>query len=108
MKYAIKILTDECAVIIGELKKQNTDRKNLLEKLKSTEKALKWLKMLDSNNAGNSDEFEFIRLPFMENCFESYHIMSDGESENVEYWTDMNLEVFPDDIILTRNKGVKK
>lgn len=108
MKYAIKILIDERTVIVNELRKQNTDRKNLLEDLKSIDKALKWLRTLDINNAGNSDEFEFIRLPFMENCFESYRIMSDGESENVENWTYMNLEIFPDDIILTRNKGVKK
>ena len=108
MKYAIKILTDERVRIVSELRKLNVNRENLLDNLKSIDKALKWIKMLDKNNAGNSGDYKLIKLPFMQNCFESYRIMSDNESENAGDWQYMNIEIFPDDMILTKNKGVKK
>lgn len=107
MKYAIKILTDERVRIVSELRKLNVNREDLLDNLKSIDKALKWIKMLDKNNAGNSGDYKLIKLPFMQNCFESYRIMSDNESENAREWKYRNIEIFPDDIILTKNKGVK-
>ena len=105
MKYAIKILTSERNSVISELKKQNEDKANLLENLKSIDRALKWLRILDENYAGSD---ELIKLPFMQNCFESYRVMSDCESENIGDWEYRGIEIFPDDIILTKNKGVKK
>lgn len=108
MKYAIKILTSERNSVISELKKQNEDKANLLENLKSIDRALKWLRILDENYAGSAGDYELIKLPFMQNCFESYRVMSDCESENIGDWEYRGIEIFPDDIILTKNKGVKK
>ena len=108
MKYAIKILTSERNSVISELKKQNEDKANLLENLKSIDRALKWLRILDENDAGSAGDYELIKLPFMQNCFESYRIMSDNESENAGDWKYRDIEIFPDDMILTKNKGVKK
>lgn len=105
MKYALKILNDERIRIVSELRKINADRKTLLDNLKSIDKALKWIKMLDEKNSGYSGDYEIIKLPFMENCFESYRIMSDSESENTCEWKYTGIEVFPDDIILTKNEG---
>ena len=43
----------------------------------------------------------------MKNCFETYRIMSDSESEDISCWKYCNIEIFPDDIILTKNKGAE-
>lgn len=107
MKYAVKILIDERKRIISELRKVDADRKTLLDNLKSLDKALKWIEFLDKNNAENSESYKLIRLPFMKNCFETYRIMSDSESEDISYWKYCNIEIFPDDIILTKNKGAE-
>ena len=53
MKYAIDILTAKRKEIVNELKKQDTDRNRNLENLKSIDKALKWLDMLEKNNVEN-------------------------------------------------------
>lgn len=102
MKYAIDILISERKEIINQLKKQNTDRNRHLENLKSIDKALKWLNVLEKNNIEDACRFEFLRLPFKENCFASYRIMSDNEAESVQDLQDENIELFPDDIILKK------
>lgn len=102
MKYAIDILTAKRKEIVNELKKQDNDRNRNLENLKSIDKALKWLCMLDKNNVENAGQFECFRLPFKENCFASYRIMCDNESESIQDLQGENIELFPDDIILKR------
>lgn len=102
MKYAIDILTAKRKEIVNELKKQDTDRNRNLENLKSIDKALKWLDMLEKNNVENAGLFEFLRLPYKENCFASYRIMCDNEAESIQDLHDENIELFPDDIILKK------
>ena len=102
MKYAIDILTAKRKEIVNELKKQDTDRIRNLENLKSIDKALKWLNMLEKDSIEDASQFEFFRLPFKENCFASYRIMCDNEAESIQDLQDENIELFPDDIILKR------
>ncbi|MDE6788903.1 MAG: hypothetical protein K2J47_06225 [Ruminococcus sp.] len=102
MKYAIDILIAERKEIVNELKKQDTDRNRNLENLKSIDKALKWLNMLEKNNIEDVSKFEFFRLPFKENCFASYRIMCDNEAESIQDLQDENIKLFPDDVILRR------
>lgn len=102
MKYAIDILIAKRKEIVNELKKHDTDRNRNLENLKSIDKALKWLDILEKNNAEDASQFEFFCLPFKENCFASYRIMCDNESESIQDLQDENIELFPDDIILKR------
>lgn len=102
MKYAIDILIAKRKEIVNELKKQDTDRNRNLENLKSIDKALKWLDILEKNNIEDAGQFEFFRLPFKENCFASYRIMCDNEAESIQDLQDENIELFPNDIILKR------
>lgn len=102
MKYAIDILIAERKEIVNKLKKHDTDRNRNLKNLKSIDKALKWLNMLEKNNIEDARRFEFFRLPFKENCFAGYRIMYDNESESIQDLQDENIELFPDDIILKR------
>ncbi|MDE7363597.1 MAG: hypothetical protein K2N27_01725 [Ruminococcus sp.] len=102
MKYAIDILTAEREKIVNKLKNQDADRNKNLANLKSIDKALKWLNMLEKNSIEDAGQFDFFQLPFKENCFASYRIMCDNESESIQDLEDENIELFPDDIILKR------
>lgn len=104
MKYAIEILNAERKEIVNELKKPNNDRNRILENLKSIDKALKLLDMFEKNNVENVGQFEFLRLPFKENCFAGYRIMCDNEAETIQDLQDENIELFPCDIILKRKR----
>lgn len=94
MQSSVNILKSKREDIVEELKAgENRDR--LLALKKDLDKAISWLEKIEELEWENPQKYQIEKLPDMQTGYSEYRIMNDCETDNQEYWIELEMETRP-------------
>jgi len=75
-----------------------------LQQKKDIDKAIAWLENIENQKLEHPTHYEWVELPWMQNGFSDYRIMSDCETDDRQYWLEFKtpFTVTPTDFLLIK------
>ncbi|MDR1155001.1 MAG: hypothetical protein LBL04_09815 [Bacteroidales bacterium] len=92
MNAAINYLEQRKEEIKSELKTGNKNEKLLVE-LKEINNSINWLRKVNELKLKNVEKYEIVELPDMNTGWPFYRIMNDCETDDRNYWIELNIPV---------------
>lgn len=106
MEYVIELLKKEREALLSAIKGGDSDK---IKSKVEVEQAVYWLgKIRELGFDCSKEKYEFIKLPDIKTGFSEYHIMNDGDSDNIDDWIEIKDETgYPitlifDDVLISR------
>ena len=86
MNTTIQFLKEKQTQLVEQLRRENATVPETLQEKKDIDKAIVWLKNIEKQNLEHPTRYEWVELPWMQNGFSDYRIMSDCETDDREHW----------------------